>query len=251
MRRQIEEKQRKKEEEKKREEDLKKKELEEYLTIHYKGDLPAHVQKQLKPPDNRKEDRRNNDDREHERRDNPPRRRPVDKSCRDEQDDDDEPNDYRRKPDKTTNRRDPAEEFSDYDRRRDNYDDVRGSMEYDDDEPPSYGNKHKKLSEKGRRGKQDREFYDDQSSDPSDNFSSDRRYQENDYDSPKRKGKAKQKKKGIADELDDYGEKKWVSMKEYDELSQLCDKLLNQQDKLQSEIQKQAELIKVNNYSCD
>jgi major membrane immunogen (membrane-anchored lipoprotein) len=44
----------------------------------------------------------------------------------------------------------------------------------------------------------------------------------------------------------DKGEKgeKWVAKHEYDELSQLCDKLLGQQDKLQSELKEQATIIK-------
>jgi hypothetical protein len=38
---------------------------------------------------------------------------------------------------------------------------------------------------------------------------------------------------------------KWVSQSEYDELSKLCDKLLAQQDSLQTELRNQAKLLKV------
>ena len=37
----------------------------------------------------------------------------------------------------------------------------------------------------------------------------------------------------------------WVAQVEYDELSALCDKLMDQQEELQSELQRQADLIKV------
>ena len=36
-----------------------------------------------------------------------------------------------------------------------------------------------------------------------------------------------------------------IAMKEYDELSKLCDKLLNQQSRLESELKEQSAYIKV------
>lgn len=184
LRQQIEEKKRKKEEDERKSEDIKKKELEEYLRIHYKGKIPDHVLQKLPSNSKDKNDRSLSFERENDESIYNVGRKAAGIDDNDFGDDNDMPPKNRGKPMKSVS---------------------RAQFENDNDsdfDPPDH-----------------------------------------DYDGGSRGRKAIPHRRHDRDDLPPRD--KWVSQTEYDELSALCDKLLLQQDTLQSELRNQAKLLKV------
>ena len=180
LRDQIEEKKRKKEDEERKAEDTKKRELEEYLRVHYKGKIPEYVLEKLpsKGGKARHSDHRDNDESIY-----------------------------------TVGHRASAFE-EDYDV------EVGGGRG---------GGGPKGLPPRlGRRSQPDEE---------------EELTLELDGDEYDGRGRSGPKRRGDRD--GGGGKSKWVSQTEYDELSALCDRLLAQQDSLQSELRNQAKIIKV------
>lgn len=222
LRDQIEEKKRKKDEEKRGEVKMKKKEMQEYLRGHYKGDIPEHLMGALDSNGNDDSDADNDRERG---RGSPSRetgRHPKGGV-------------KGRNGDSCSNHRDEDRSNGDNGGGRQNRDGDRGRG--------SQMGRHQNAERRGRnRDRDSQSEHDDegqyreqgQGSSGSGNDSSDSRGCRRGRDKEKGKGKTFQDKEG-----------RWVSEAEYGELTSLCDRLMSQQDRLQEEIQHQAEMIKV------
>jgi hypothetical protein len=230
LRDQIAEKKRKKDEEKRGEVKLKQKEMQEYLRGHYKGDIPEHLISALEGNGNDDSDA----DNDRERGRGSPSRETSRHS---------KGGVKGRNGDSIGNHRE--EDRSNCDKRR-----GRQDRDGDRDRDNQMGQSAGRRVERGRdtnrdrdsprRKGDDRSEHDDegqwrdrdQGQGSSGNDSSDSR--------SSRRGRDKDKGKKFQDK-----EGRWVSEAEYGELTSLCDRLMSQQDRLQEEIQHQAEMIKV------
>lgn len=207
---------------------MKKKEMQEYLRGHYKGDIPEHLMGALDGNSNDDSDAEN--DRDGDRgRGSPPRETDRYSKGNSKGRSDDS---RHRAEDRSSGGRGRGQQGRDSDRDRDgqmgqqhhNHAGRRADRDRDRDRdsPKRKG---------GARGEHDDETqWRDRGS--SGNDSSDSR--------DDRRGRDKDKAKKFQDK-----EGRWVSEAEYGELTSLCDRLMSQQDKLQEEIQHQAEMIKV------
>lgn len=220
LRDQIEEKKRKKDEEKRGEVKMKKKEMQEYLRGHYKGDIPEHLMGALdsngnddSDADNDRERGRGSPSRETGRHPKGGVKGRNGESC--------------------SNHRDEERSSGDNGGGRQNRDGDRdrGSQMGRHQNAESRGRDRDSQSEHDDEGQ-----YREQGQGSSGNDSSDSR--------SNRRGRDKKKEKGKGKTFQDK-EGRWVSEAEYGELTSLCDRLMSQQDRLQEEIQHQAEMIKV------
>lgn len=210
LRAQIEEKKRQREAEKAKEEDLKRREYDEYMnSVHANG----------------------------------PRKQSNPNSLR--QADSDPPSTNANRPPRKPRRGDDEQEDEELDRRermgRDPRDRARG--------PPGDRLRDDNSMRGGERGRQP-DLYNDRDSQ--------RRRPARDHsdDSDNRRGRRRGAGVDDADDIDEpghmaggrgsnaHGDKRYVSPEAYDELSSLCDRLLQQQEQLQAELHQQASIIK-------
>ena len=238
LRDQIEEKKRKKEQEKRGEDKVKQRELQEYLRGQFKGDIPQHARTSILDDDDNSDGdrdygRHRNRDRDRERSHSPRETRSSKGTL---------PQQSRsNRSDSNSNRfvsdngsvkdRNADTRSGKQDRRDRGDDDDNNSRKWDD-------RKSSKSSPKGRQMEGRREDC---------NADSDTDRGSNEYSKESGHSKGNERRGGSHKHQDKEG--RWVTDAEYVELTTLCDRLMSQQDRLQEEIQHQAELIKVSDYS--
>ena len=256
LRDQIDENKRKKEVEKRGLDKTKQKELQEYLRVQYKGDLPDHLKGTVEDSDtDRKWDRDRDRDRDYpprgnrdSNRDNNNNSNGTSNGTSSKSNHNVEFNDYKRNQNDGRNRNSSGT-GTDNSRRGNNRnnDDSDG---YDGGESSSNRGKSGKSSGNRRSVDFDNNSGDDQESTGRDQKNNGRgrdRGRGNDSDSnngTQRHSKGEEQSQGRGSQYQDK-EGRWVSEAEYEELTALCDRLMSQQDRLQDEIQHQASLIKV------
>lgn len=259
LRLQIEEKKRAKEVEKREQEEIKRKELEEYLRSQYKGEVPAHLAPVLAKRKNTEESesnnsysvggrgdagRRNSDVDDHKFVNSSPkgRRRKSDVNM----EDDNELSVGRKHGGvrraggiNGSNRRGGSDEEDNYSGNDDEGGHHKNSRVTR--APPRSMGKQKSSGSQHQRNRadsDDEDYSDAQSINNYDDNSDDDRINRMRINQKKNNGNGRHSsKRNDANNM--------VTTEEYDELSQLCDRLLSQQEDLQSEIRQQARLIKV------
>ena len=225
---------------------MKQKELQDYLRGQYKGGILQHTRGSVPDDDDNSDgDRdygrhRDHDrDRDHDREHSPKGTRSSKGSFRQEG--------RSTRVDGNSNRIGNDISGSVKDRNADNRSGKQDRRDRGDDDDSSSrkwdDRKSSKSSPKGRQMEGGREDYnaDSDPGDPPRDGGFDRGSSE--YSKKNGRSKGNESRGGSNRHQDKEG--RWVSDAEYVELTTLCDRLMNQQDRLQEEIQHQAELIKV------
>jgi hypothetical protein len=237
---QIKEKERLKLSEEKIKDETKLRELDEYLNTYYKGrdNVPSHMRKYMRKKERhvrRKYDKLNNkDDCDDFDVETPPiidnKRSPFrDNKQYDVDSDDDNYSNYSSKSNRShrgSNARRNDEERGSYHNRR--------------DENRKYANEYKQ-SDYSSSNRRSREGYNGRNRDDDsdyDDIPSSNRWSENASPRKRSASRSKHKSKGGS------SREGWVTQEEYNKLSDLCENLMQEQDKLLAEVRRQMEVIK-------